>query len=279
MQVVGETKASHPLEPGSPDFSNVTVSVIKDTTIANGESSGMETYYDPTLDPEAWSTTFSVTHQDETWASYYGIAADEYVVKMSSLGDLWTDIEEGEASLELLTRKNPAGGDLWASLNGNYLYFYEGKEKIPVGDQTLNTNRIEVYAVGDVDATAQSVLEQCLVVTPATTTSTSGTDSNVDSVYLDPGCDAAFVHYRVGTEWWFDEVLVKEETTTYSVTIDSYGWESYDAGAADCVRMVDTSNPHTDAELFVEYTVTTTTNTWAADSLEVLKDDLVSPAD
>ena len=281
-QVIGETHSSHPLYPGHDRFGNETISVVKDTTTMEESSFSTMTFHVNGGDPEDWTETEGSEDGIETVASYYGVAADEYIVKMTSLANLWDDLEAGEANVLLMSRQNPGTGDIWSSVNGKYLYVYEGKEKLALAGQNMTTDKIGVYVVGDVDPTAGSILSDCLITGGYEYTSSDPDDDNrsYTDVFLDPQCDGTFVHLRSGTEWWYNNALVQSETTDYIVSIADYGYEWYESGGGNCSRSTSSNNrQEPDAVLFMEYQVRTETESWSVDSFAKAKGELVSAAD
>ena len=89
------------------------------------------------------------------------------------------------------------------------------------------------------------------------------------------------MHQQVGRQWWSDEILLKGEMTTYTVTINDYGYEWYEPSedGSSCSRVTSTKKDDNDAELFVEYTVVTTTSNYSAKSIEQRKGDEAGPQD
>jgi hypothetical protein len=229
----------------------------------------------PGSSPSSWTEWQSTDFGTATNASYYGVAADEYIVKMTSLGDLWTDLEDPAAQLafELWTRHNPSAGDIWASTNGNSLYVYDGKEKFSLAGATMNTDRVLVYNAGNVDPEGGDLITQCIVTGSNQVDSThpTGTDYAHALALLDPGCIGNFTHLQTGTQWWYGDVLVAYETTTHTVTVDDFGFEYYEKTGDTCYRQTTVESGESSRKLFVQYTLETTELTYQLDTYEQLK--------
>ncbi len=275
MEVVGQTRTGHPLLPGDDSFDPAWVSVVEATVTLEGKTTSIESFQGPS----DWNETTETIDGKATNAATYALAADEYLVRLSSLGDLWKDLDDtgGEAEeqrdvqAELLTRRGAAEGELWPSLDGSRLYQAMGTESVETPAGKKAATRVDVHAVAPIDPTAASVLERCVSADPAHFDSTQSGARDVDTqqAHLDPGCESAFVHQTIGSEWWQNDVKVAEQATTWTVTVAEFGFESFDDVVGSCTRVVSTTKDDPDATLFVQYTVTTTESD---DSLAVLTD-------
>lgn len=273
FKVVGNTVSGHPIIPGKPHFNKVGVSIIKDSVVEDDSIETFTTVNQPGATPDSYEETTTYNTAHVTTASYSGVAADEYVVQLTSLGDLWVDLadEDAELKLLLLTRNNPGKGDVWASLDGRTLYFFEGREAVELGDRTVKADKVQVWTTGNVDPTGGDIISQCLLVGSYSATSTlpdTGNQDNIGLVLLDAGCEGSFINVQEGTQWWYQNVLVKQDITTYEVAISDYGYEWYEDDGVTCVRQTSSLRDVQGAKLFVEYSVNTIQNTWKATSWE-----------
>jgi hypothetical protein len=260
-KVIGQTESSHPLVPGTDTYGKVGVSVVADTRIENGDSETNETFRVPDGDPDAWEETYQYEIGDESAVQYLGVTADEYVVGLTSLGDLWEDLENEDTNIDvdLMTRNNPQAQDIWASLDGNMLYIAVGTEEISIGDEKVSANKVEVYVAGDIDPAGENLVDDCISVenTEFDTTHPDQDDDEFNAAHLDPGCDTdGFVHQQVGTQWWYKNALVQAEILTYEVSITNYGYEWFDVAGDTCFREVSLTKDDSAADLFIEYSVT-----------------------
>lgn len=283
-EVVGNTVTDHPLNPGGDTFGRVGVSVVAEQIITSGKFTLEQSFNAPDAAVPTWSETSAGDTSLRTAARYHGVAADEYVVSLFPL-DLWVPTEEqdtgggfvpfegnGSNQLTLLTRHKPVDGDIWSSLNNRILYVYDGTEKLNIGGKSVTADRIRVYTNGDFDPSAGDVFGDCLLVGPFEDTTTLPGEQSLltEMVTLDPGCANQFKHQQIGTEWWFENVLVQSELTTLEVAISDFGWEWYEDEEGGCSRRTGTVKPtDTAPELFVEYTVTESVSQFVVDTWEV----------
>ena len=265
--VVGETLADLPLVPGEQqEWSDVPVSVLKESSQLSSWVQSTETFVDPSPDAEVvqWEETRYSDGVISTSAGYFGVAADEYLVRLE-MADLWEDLEDiTPADVTLLTRHDPQDGDVWPAVNGNSLFVYAGTEDLNLaGTEMKKTDKVNVYATGNVQAAGGAgVFEQCLNLglSQLQTTDPNAEDASVDSALLDPGCAGNFVHVQQGTQWWYDNALVKSETTDTVVTVSAYGFEWFveDVDLGTCTRQTSLTRDEPAAKAFIEYTVTQT---------------------
>ena len=315
LEAVGNTFTDAPLVPGVDMFSDVGVTVIAHQTRGSRDVESVTV----TIDTDDTETTDrSVTPSlSDTWARYYGLAADEFLVELSPLNlfvpvdfampSYSNSLDKGgreEMSVTMLTRRNPAVGEVWMSVDGNLLYKYAGKEDFTLGDRTLSADRVDIFTINNVDPKGSSVLDTCVFVKDDVATEsgevlafgipfdtdtgfsadTDETDVPEDTdveppgptevtnsvALLDKGCEDSFVHGQIGHELWFEDTLVFSNTTTHNVQVSDYGYEWYDDGDGACVRRTSTVKPTDegdDAKLFVTYSVTTTTREYKATNI------------
>ncbi len=291
-EVVGETPWDHPLLPGK-DFSRTWLSVVWDVTRVEGGATTNESFtsQDPATAPYFVNQFTSLPQSHE--ASYYGVAADEYLIKVTDL-DLWNNLEDtalnqwpltlntstdwvgvnssAGQTVQLMTRHEPKKDDVWASTNGNYLYFNTGKDDVHVEGKTYKADRILIKTTGDADPTGSSVLSDCLHVgrSEFTTNQTGVSNDMVDLALLDTQCTGSFKHQVVGHEWWAKKALVRAQTRTYEVTINEWGyeWYAFDPTGTTCERFVSTRKDDPSAKLFVAYTVDELKTTFTATKLQ-----------
>ncbi|MCP4501641.1 MAG: hypothetical protein GY822_16910 [Deltaproteobacteria bacterium] len=267
FEVIGQTEAYHPLRPGADAYGPSAISIIESTSLFDGTTNSVETFRAPGGAPASWEEVREAELSHASAATYAGIAADEYVVRLDNLGDTWAGAEgEGGMVVELMTRNNAGDGDLWTSIDGNLLYQADGFEDIAVGDSTQSARRVRVLSVENIDPEGQSVFADCMRedVNSLSTTNPGQDDFTVTSVALDPSCDTAFVHRELGTEWWVNNVMVQSTKTTYQVAVNDFGYEWFNAEGDNCTRQTSATRDDSDAALYVEYTVTelvTTMNT------------------
>lgn len=270
--VVGESEMELPLVPGEPPGAGedtwvpTPVSVLKDTRrVASWETTLQDLV---TVDPETGeaSSRQDLSYVDgdiTTVASYFGVAADEYLVQVT-LDQLWDERVDLEPSdLTLLTKWQPEEGDVWPAVNGNSLFVFEGEEDLNLaGLQMKKTAKVAIYETGTVSAAdGAGVFESCLAIGRDQVRSTDPEigQVSVDQALLNAGCVGSFTHVRGGTEWWWDGVLVQSEGTDTIVNITDYGFEWFvdDPEVGQCVRETSLSRDEPSARAFIEYTVTT----------------------
>lgn len=265
FNVVGETEAQLPLVPGEDEASEVWASIVRESVRAAASIETTETLVDVTADPAQWQTRTYSDEAHSTTAGYHAVAADEFVVRMDMV-DLWDDLEEMDHSeVELMTMNAPGKGDVWPSQNGNSLYVWEGDEKLTLGGVTMKTDRVAVYGTGTVSPEGDdtAVYDQCFNFGLAQVDDSRPDVEPVDTeaMLLDPGCVGQFEHVKTGTQWWHDNVLVKETATVTFVAINEYGyeWTEEDEAAGTCARVVSPTRDEPTATPFVQYAVTVTT--------------------
>lgn len=269
LQVIAHTQLNHPLIPDEEDvFSPRQAMVLQDRSRTGRHSYIEETRYDPTTFA-TYNTNRYTDEEQTTSSSYFGVTADEYVVRFG-LGDLWSDFENLDASsVELWTKNNPQVGDVWVSENGNILYVYAGEDVLTLGSLPHEVQKVEMYEVGSIQPDGSKIFDDCLDIGTSQLQSTDPNEvqQDLDEVFLDPGCMDSFTHVKVGTQWWYQNLLVKEEATSMEVEIceDCYGFEWYesDLATSSCSRQTSTvyGDPLVPAEPFVEYALTTKTYT------------------
>lgn len=292
-EVVGNTVSHHPLIPGNDGFSAVGVSIVAEHTLETGRAETTESFFVPDSDDDRWTERDVNEYADNGSGRYHGVASDEYIVSLFPL-DLWslndnpwdqawdeeTDFPradeepQGHQTFSLLSRHNPAPGDLWTSLNGNMVYRYAGKEKINVGGKSVNADKIEVFTVSDYDAVAGAVITDCLVEGTVETFSDFPDVDDVLTSQVDvlPGCTDRFMHQEVGTQWWYGDALVQFEGRRVFVEINDAGYEWYEDEDDYCLRYTSDVKPtDTTTELFVEYTVTEEITSSSVSAWDVVK--------
>lgn len=265
FNVVGETEAELPLVPGEEEASKVWASIVRERVRAASSIETTETSVDVTADPAQWQTRTYSDEAQATSAGYHAVAADEFVVRMDMV-ELWEDLEELDHSrVELMTMNDPKKGDVWPSQNGNSLFVWEGDEKLTLGGVTMKTDRVAVYTTGTVSPEGEdtAVYDQCFHFGLAQVDDSRPEVEPLDAeaMLLDPGCTGRFEHVREGTQWWHDNVLVKETATVTFVAINEYGyeWTEEDEDTATCTRVVSPTRDVPTALPFVQYDVTVTT--------------------
>jgi hypothetical protein len=267
LQVVAHTNLNHPLVPDEEDvFSARQAMVLQDRARVGSHTFVEETLYDPTN-----FATYSVnTYTDdtqETSSSYFGVTADEYVVGFE-LGTLWSDFEElTPDAVELWTKNNPVVGDVWVSENGNILFIYAGVDVVTLGSLPQEVHKVDVYEVGSVQPDGSDIYDDCLDigVNQIQSTDPNQPQQSLEEVFLDPGCLDSFTHVKTGTQWWYQNLLIKEEASSMEIEIFDYGFEWYESEAAtgSCARQtaITYGDPLFPAQAYVEYALTTKTYT------------------
>ena len=259
--VVGETQLSHPLVPNEDDFDKIPASVVQERRRTASYSIVDELFFDPTLDTPQYALTTYTDDAVLTDAGYYGVAADEYVVRFN-LGTLWEDFNEDVelSDVELLTRNEPEDGDVWASENGNVLYIYSGVSALNFAGQAEKVDKVEMFEATNLQPEGADVFTQCFYtgkVQVDETDSDSLEDSSTDTLLLDNGCEGSFTHMKVGTQLWYKNVLVSEESTRQVISITDYGYEWYEEGDPNVwVRVTSPTQDEPTAVPYVEYTLT-----------------------
>ena len=261
-QVVGNTPVSHPLVPNSDEFGPLMASVVQEKVRSSAYSVVEESFYDPASAFPQYDVVSYVDDQIVTYASYYGVAADEYFVRFD-LGTLWSDFEEevSASDVTLLTRNQPDMGDVWSSANGNTLYVFAGEENVTIGGQPRTASKVALYEAANLQSDGADVYEQCLRFgfDQQSTNSMDLSQYSNGLAYLDPGCEGAFSHVQTGTQWWYSGILVKEETTEQLVNITDFGYEWYEDqpdGTVVRKRAQGLTDPSLLATKFIEYQLT-----------------------
>ena len=261
MQVVGETLVPRLIPNDTHEQEDVWLSLVMENTTSTGTEYALRNHYEP-WNPNAttWTTESLTDAPHVTETAYYGVTAEEYVAKFE-LATLWPADDAGlsPGDAELLTKNKPKKGDVWFSQNGNSVYMFDDVEDISVGDETLKAARILVYESGDVELAASGIIGDCINNGRNQYGSTYPGDTSYDDevATLDAGCEDGFRHVQTGTQWWYNGILVKEEVTNVEVTINDYGWEWFESGTSGCSRETSRIRPGIAADLFIEFSVTT----------------------
>lgn len=271
--VVGESEMELPLVPGEPPgdardtWVPTPVSVLKDTRrIASWQTTieDIVTVDEATGETRTRQDISYVDGDVTTLASFFGVAADEYLVSFT-LDRMWDDrVDLEPEDLTLLTKWEPEEGDVWPSVNGNSLFVYEGTEDLSLaGVDMKRADKVGVYETGNVQSSGGAgVFESCLRIGLDQVSSTDPEigQVSVDRAVLDSGCIGAFTHVRSGTEWWWRGVLVQSEGVETVVNITDFGFEWFvdDADVGACVRNTSLTRDDPAARAYIEYTVTTT---------------------
>jgi hypothetical protein len=260
MEVVGETKVPRLVPDDTHEQEDVWISLVMETTRSGGSSSAIVNYNYPEDDPSSLSEVVYTDNAIETDVAYYGVTAEDYVAAFA-LSSLWPSDDTGldPNAATLLTKHNPQEGDVWFSQNGNSVYMFSGMEDMTVGGAKLSVAKVLVYEAGDVDVTG-GIMDTCINQgRDQYDTSLSEGDYDDEVALLDAGCDSSFRHVQTGTQWWSDGVLVKAEVENVDVTITDFGWEWYRSTESSCSRETSTRRPNSEAKMYIEYDVTTTT--------------------
>jgi hypothetical protein len=260
MQVVGETLVPRLIPNDTHEQEEVWLSLVMENTREAGTDYEIRNHYSPWEDPTTWTTETLTDAAQQTETSYYGVTAEEYVAKFE-LASMWPADDAGlsPGDAEMLTKHKPQKGDVWFSQNGNSVYMFDDFEEMSVGDEDLNTARVLVYESGDVELANSGILSDCI---------SSGRDQLGNTVpgssfyddevaMLDAGCEGGFRHVQTGTQWWYEGILVKEEVINVDVTVHDYGWEWYESTTSSCSRQTSVRRPDVVADLFIEFSVTT----------------------
>ncbi len=269
--VVGESEMELPLVPGEPPGAGADtwvptpVSVLKDTRRVASWQTTLEDIVE--LDTETGEVTSRqdlryVDGEITTLASYFGVAADDYLVQVT-LDQLWDErVDLDPSDLTLLTKWQPEEGDVWPAVNGNSLFVFEGEEDLNLaGTQMKKAAKVAIYETGTVAPTeGAGVFESCLAIGRDQVNSTDAEIGQVslDRAFLNTGCVGSFTHVRSGTEWWWEGILVQSEGTDTIVNITDYGFEWFvdDPDAGRCLRETSLTRDDPSARAYIEYTVT-----------------------
>ena len=220
------------------------------------------------------------------------MTGDEYVVRFE-LAALWSDFEELDPGrLTLLTKNEPSIGDVWVSANGNILYIYAGKDVVNIGAIATEVDKVNLYEVTGLQPAGKEVMDDCINIGVEQLQSNDPSDSQVNNtkISLDSSCVDNFTHTKTGTQWWYNNLLIKEEATVQVISIDDadsedvsdggdvaddgedgigddtatvhppYGYEWYvDDGLGACTRQTSDENndPSLNAQIYVEYKLST----------------------
>jgi len=277
MQVVGETLVPRLIPNDTHEQEEVWLSLVMENTRSTGTAYTLSNHYNPDRDPTTWTTESLTDAEQLTETSYYGVTAEEFVAKFE-LASLWPADDAGlsPGDAELLTKHDPNKGDVWFSQNGNSVYMFDGFEDISIDDQDLKSARILVYESGDVDLSNSGIIGDCINNGRDQYGNTiPGSTSYDDEVaMLDAGCEGGFRHVQTGTQWWHQGILVKEEVTNVDVSVDSYGWEWFESDEFGCERKTSRTRPSVAADLFIQFSVTTSEEELEAEEwYEVEQDD------
>ncbi len=260
MEVVGETLVPRLVPDDTHEQEDVWVSLVMESTRTGGSVLSSVKYNFPGGDPESVTEESYSDDEITTNVQYYGVTAEEYVAAFA-LDTLWPDDDAGldPGAAQLLTKNDPKNGDVWFSQSGQSIYMFDTMEDMSVSGTNLKVAKVLVYETGDVDVT-EGILKTCINKgRDQYSVSTPGGDYDDQVALLDVGCDDSFRHVQTGTQWWFNGILVKEEVENVDVTITDFGWEWYEDTEFSCSRMTNSHRPDEDAELYLEYEVTTST--------------------
>ena len=265
-QVVGVTSLNHPLVPNSDEFSDLSAAIVQERTQELSYVVTDETLNELTPGGATEYITYRVlSYQDDvikTASGYYGVAVDEYSVRFD-VGQLWSDFEElSPDAVDLLTKDSPEIGDVWVSQNGNTVNIYKGVESITLGGVPRLAHKVELYETDSVQANGGAVYTQCLNfgLDQLNTDNLDITQYSNNQVFLNSGCEGTFTHSKVGTQWWYNHVLVKEEVTVTDIMINDYGFEWFEEdGVGGCNRISSQykDDPYIAATQFVQYDLIT----------------------
>jgi hypothetical protein len=269
-QVVGITELSHPLVPNSEEFSKTQASIVQEREKKSFHGMVVENVYEATTESPEFDTDYTsyfnrsyVDSDVTTTSSYHGIAVDEYAVQFP-LHILWSDFESevNETDVTLLIRDNPEIGDVWVSSNGNTLYVYQGIDLVTLGSTPVKAHKVTLYETGTAQDgnKAGTIIEQCLNLGLEQLNTNETEPYSHPTIVLNSGCEEEFTHVEVGTQWWYNYVLVKEDVVATEVEIIDYGFEYYEIqDDGTCVRQVVRTNedPSIQVWQFIEYKLTT----------------------
>ena len=151
--VLGQTVSHHPLAPGQDTFDAIGVSVIEEQVTETGTSTNVSTYFSPGAAQETWETSSTADLGTTVVSHLYGVAADEYVVKLEPLA-LWTDDEAADGrAWSLMTRAGAKPGDLWTNPGGTSVFEATRAGTAGVGAKKLGVVEVSVTQLEDVAAT------------------------------------------------------------------------------------------------------------------------------
>ena len=259
---LGYTEYYHPLVPNDDKYSDRLATVIQERTRGAASTEMKSTVYDPNSTMGNLISTSYADEAIETDASFYGIATDEYVVRFP-LGNIWMDPESEVSAndVELLTRFEPDLGDIWASQNGNTVYIAGGIEQVSFAGAVKKASKVEVYEVGGLSGDGADIIDECFHVglQQNQTNDPNSTNASMSTLFLDPNCTGTFEHVKVGTEWWYGGILVKEASTITQIEITNYGYEWYELDSTGmlCSRQTSETLDNPNAQMFVEYDLVT----------------------
>jgi len=261
MEVVGETLVPRLVPDDTHEQEEVWVSLVMESSRWGGTYQSSVKYNYPGDDPETVTEERYSDNAVTTDVQYYGVTAEEYVAAFA-LDSLWPADDAGldPGAAQLLTKNDPKNGDVWFSQNGNSIYMFDAIEDMSVSGTNLKVAKVLVYEAGDVDVAEGGILNTCIKKgRDQYSVSTPGGNYDDQVALVDIGCEDSFRHVQTGTQWWFQGVLVKEEVENVDVTITDFGWEWYEDNDSFCSRETNSHRPDEDAELYLEYQVTTST--------------------
>ena len=305
---VGETRSNNPLVPGRAAFGEVPVALVEATQVQKD----IQTYtkeVSVTEQPAGQKhevQTEETSFEDRvTRASTFGLAGDEYLVRLDDLSLVWdprwelwemfwkqrkiegcceslaaaSEYEKLISAVKYLGRADPSVGDVWVHPQGHTIYRAVAREPVDIGGRTVTAVKVEAREVSEVDSTdifARCIHEQVEGDVEWTTRGTPDPDEGdhrLPRLHKDPGCEGDFVHRKVGFEWWYQNVLVKEEAIYYRVEIQDFGYEWLEWQGSTVLRtsQVKTADAAAaGARPFVRFTVTVEKVAWQVTGWETL---------
>lgn len=261
MQVVGETQVPRLVPDDTHEQEDVWISLVMETTRSAGTAYSSESTNSPDSDPSDRATESLEDRPITTGVRYFGVTADDYVAAFE-LATLWPSGSDGldPADAQLLTKNDPKKGDVWFSKNGNSVYMFSGNEELSISGQTLKVAKVMVYEASDVEFADEGIMDDC-INKGREQYSDSGSDDDYDDevALLDAGCGNGFRHTQTGSQWWYNGILVKEETENVDVNVVDYGWEWYEESGSYCTRQTSLNRPDDEAKKFIQYEVSVST--------------------
>ena len=92
---------------------------------------------------------------------------------------------------------------------------------VNIGAVATEVDKVEMYHVSGLKPTGKEVMEDCIQIGSEQLQSgdPNETQANDSRIILNSGCRDSFTHTKMGTQWWYQNILIKEESTVQVIRI------------------------------------------------------------